>query len=61
MTTLDDYITGRYDSDAPFNRPEVEEMVECDCCGEMLPEDEAHEDSGWYWCDECFNEMEDAT
>jgi formylmethanofuran dehydrogenase subunit E len=58
MITLDDYIFGTYDPNAPFNRKEAEaEFVKCDCCGELFEADELYNDNGWLWCDACIVEM----
>lgn len=35
-----------------------EEFVECDMCGEKIPEDEAHWVRGDPYCTECYREAE---
>jgi len=62
LITIDDYITGTYDPNAPFNREDVIVETVCDGCLRIFPEDEVERSplSGNWYCPECMEEEKKA-
>lgn len=56
---LDDYITGTFDNNAPFNQP-ADKSKRCDFCGFWTYEVELTEFEGFHICLQCLTTEKEA-